>query len=138
MSKCLHCKARLPQGSAPYSGDFCSEFCFSTYAAPVLMGHRSRRPRYHPVAARDEVGRILERNCDILKAFGAWKQQAQTVDDIGALHWMREKGYDFSYQTRVTHHADGSTEVWCYDAGYRLEKDGHVAPLGAASTPAPF
>ena len=134
MSRCLHCKERLLEGGTPYSGDFCSEYCYSTYAGPGSVRQRTRGPKYHPMASRDAVGRILERNCNILKAYGAWRRQANTMDDIGGLHWMRERGFDFSYHTHVTNHADGSTEVWCYDAGYRLERNGNVAPLGAAST----
>lgn len=59
-----------------------------------------------------------------------------TMSDIGALQWMREKGFDFEYHTRVTHPGDGSTEVWCYEIGYRLEKDGTVASIGLPGLPA--
>ena len=130
MNKCLSCKGRLDLASdAPYSGDFCSEYCFSTYSGlsrrmGPIAGHR-----YHRERPRSDAFQILRRNRDILAAFRSWKQETPTMADIGAMQWLREKGFDFDYHTQVAHRSDGGTEVWCYDVGYRLEKDGNVEPL---------
>ncbi|MDA9864344.1 hypothetical protein N9C70_04665 [Flavobacteriales bacterium] len=130
MTKCLACKARIEeQGSGPYTGDFCSEYCFSSYP-----GHqpkmRTRQPvLYQRRTERNAIGRILERNHSILRAFKDWHDSAPTMSDIGGLQWLREKGFAFEYHTHVRHVHDGGTEVWVYDTGYRLERDGHVKPV---------
>lgn len=135
MTKCLTCRGRLPlQASATYSGDFCSEFCFSTYPDNIRKLMSDGRASYQREAPpRATVDRILERNQHILRAFGRWRSQAPVMGDIGALEWMREKGFDFEYHTRVSRRGDGTTEVWCYEVGYRLETDGRVEPLTAPS-----
>lgn len=89
-----------------------------------------KRPEYRrEIPPRIAVDRILERNRHILRAFGRWKSKAPVMGDIGALEWMREKGFDFEYHTRVSRKEDGTTEIWCYEVGYRLEQDGRVEPL---------
>lgn len=87
---------------------------------------------------RETIERILERNRAILQDFGNWRKDAPVMDDIGALHWMQEKGFDFAYHTHVSRHVDGSTEMWCYEVGYRIEKDGHVEPLPSAPSSFPL
>lgn len=135
MTKCLTCKGRISaRASRLYTGDFCSEYCFSSYPGQTRKLLPSRGRPYQPEAPREAVAQILERNCHILKAFGHWRQQSPVMDDIGALQWMREKGFDFDYHTRVAQFGDGSTEVWCYEVGYRLEKDGRVEPLPRPSS----
>ena len=132
MTKCLACKARMDERSAgPYTGDFCSEYCFSTYP-----GHqrkmRTRMPNaYRPKTERKAIDRILERNHSILKAFKDWHAEAPAMSDIGGLQWLRERGFAFEYHTHVRHVSDGGTEVWVFDTGYRLERDGYVKPVWA-------
>ena len=130
MTKCLACKSRMhadrPQ---PYGGDFCSEFCFSTYPGIAARMQRHDPARYKPSDQRGAVDRILQQNRDILKAFREWHNASPTMADIGSLQWLRQTGFSFDYHTPVLNHSDGGTEVWCYDAGYRLERDGAVHPI---------
>lgn len=130
MTKCLACKARIePYKAAPYTGDFCSEYCFSTYPGQQRK-MRSKMPAvYHARPHQNAVGRILDRNHSILKAFKDWHASAPTMSDIGGMQWLRDKGFAFEYHTHVKHVSDGGTEVWVYDTGYRLERDGVVQPV---------
>lgn len=130
MNKCLSCKGRLqPAPDGTYGGDFCSEFCFSSYPGNASRLRNDRPARYAAAQPHRDVERILKRNHDILMAFRHWREESPTMADIGSLQWLREKGFDFAYHTHVAHGRDGGTELWCYDAGYRLERDGSVEPL---------
>lgn len=112
-----------------YSGDFCSEFCFSTYPGNTRRMLQGKPERYGASRSQRDVERILKRNHDILMQFRQWRTRAPTMADIGSLQWLRERGFDFSYHTHVSRQQDGGTELWCYDAGYRLDRDGSVEPL---------
>lgn len=133
MTHCLACKARFDEHKPePYTGDFCSEYCFSTYPGQAKK-MRSRMPAVyqrnplHP--QHNAVGKILERNHTILRAFKNWHASAPTMSDIGGLQWLRERGFAFEYHTHIKHNSDGGTEVWVYDTGYMLERDGLVKPV---------
>ena len=130
MHRCLSCKGRMPNAAAQtYQGDFCSEFCFSTYPGNAKRLQSMSPAHYQPSTPRHDVDRILERNCDILKAFRDWRTASPTMADIGSLQWLSDKGFDFDFYTRVHQRGDGRTEVWCYEVGFSLERDGSVEPL---------
>ncbi len=130
MHICLSCKGRISSTpSSTYSGDFCSEYCFSSYPGNIRKLLAAGNPAYHADRSKKAVDRILRRNCDILKAFRSWRRDAPAMADIGSLQWLKEKGFEFDYHTSMTRGMDGGTEVWCYDVGYRVERDGTVEPL---------
>ena len=130
MHTCLSCKGRISSVSTSnYSGDFCSEYCFSTYPGNIRRMLADGADGYQSEQNRNTVERILNRNRDILKAFRSWKRDAAAMSDIGPLQWLREKGFEFDYHTHMTSGTDGLTEVWCYDIGYRVAWDGTVEPI---------
>lgn len=127
--RCLSCKTPLNHDALPYSGDFCSEFCFASYPGNAP---RNARPQWRARRAlnnRVEIDRILNRNHGILQDFRGWTDLDKTCSDIGGFHWLRSRGFDFDVHTRMVWHPDGGTEIWCYDAGLRILPDGGAEPL---------
>lgn len=128
IKRCLCCKQKLSvRTDASYPGDFCSEYCFSR-GPGATSNAKPSWVRSKPPSVKGQIQRILKKNHDILRAFGGRNQQ-RVFSDVGGLHWLESQGYDFDYHTHTVAHADGKTEVWCYDQGYRIDAQGRIAPL---------
>ena len=128
MSKrCLSCNAPLAHRTpSPYSGDFCSEFCFSAHPS---TSHSQGPSPWGSVPEPSRTERILQRNRQILLDFKHAGSTSPRMCDVGQLEWLRRKGFDFEHHTRLHRSSDGGTEIWCYDTGYRIDEQGRIAPL---------
>ncbi len=128
--RCLSCKHPLhsSHGLSRF-GEFCSEFCYANH--PKNTDNRAS-PKWQvaPLAhSRGNTERILEKNHGILLSFKAWAKSPSAFSDVGALQWLKRRGFDFDYHTRLVRQADGRTEVWCYDTGYRIDARGRVEAI---------
>ena len=126
--RCLCCKQKLSaQNNSRHSMAYCSEFCFAQ-GPGATSSSKPNWTRSNPQNLQGQIQRILKKNHDILSTFGGRHQQ-RVFSDVGGLHWLKSQGYDFDYHTHTIPQADGRTEVWCYDQGYRIDAQGRIEPL---------
>ena len=127
-NRCLSCKQKLSlRSNSSHSRGFCSEYCFAQ--GPVHIGRsKPSWKRTEPLGVKGQIQRILKKNHDILLSFAVPEQRC-AFSDVGGLHWLKSQGYDFDYHTHMVAQADGRTEVWCYDKGYRIDAQGRIEPL---------
>ena len=129
-TRCLSCKKLMDRiMKEQYRPDFCSEYCYAAHPKNTLRKTIPKWRTQKPRNSQKEIDRILKRNHIILMAFKSWSPPHQTCSDIGAMQWLKSKGYDFDVHTRLGLRSDGTTEIWCYDAGLRILPGGGAHPI---------
>ncbi len=127
--RCTGCSQRLSNNDSTRYGAYCSLYCYNTNPKNIRQILQSKAANYGQ-EWRGEVEYILEQNRGLLQRLRQREVKKRWVwNDHGALQWLRSNGFNFEFHTQIRRCDDGSTEVHCFDEGYKINSKGLIQPI---------